>query len=449
MAGVAQGQRIQFEVHGLGSSGEGIGRFHGLTVFVEGALPGEEVEAEVQLSKKSYARARLLRVIRPSEQRVEPPCPFYERCGGCQIMHMSYAEQLRLKRQRIVDALTRIGRLADVDVAEVRPSPSPVAYRNKIQLPVVTGADGTVMGLYARQSNDLVPIDACLIHCPLGEQVFAALQRLLPDSGLVAYDKRSGKGELRHVLIKTALATQQVLIVLVGAHQPSPALQELASALIRQPGVKGVVHNLNPRRDNVILGREYLCLAGEDGMEEELNGLRFEVAPASFFQVNPPQAEQLYAYAIATAQLQSGDRVIDAYCGVGTLTLHAAQKAGTVVGVELVPQAIENAKRNAARNGLANCTFYCGAVEDLLAELEPSDALFLNPPRKGCAPEVLEAIAQHQPLRVVYVSCDPATLARDVALLVAEGYKIEAVQPFDMFPQTMHVETVLTLVRRL
>lgn len=414
----------------LGIHGEGIAHKDGLVVFVDGALPGERVAARGFEKKKTYATARLDQILEPSPHRVQPICPVFDRCGGCQIMHLEYQKQLEEKKQRVADALQRIGKISGVDVLPCTPSPSPLAYRNKIQLPV---KDGYRLGLYARHSHDLVEMERCFIHCGLGERVFEHIRSIF---------KKEPLASLRFVLIKTAVHTNQVLVVLVTDKK------ELPEGLGRQimacmPEIKGVVQNINLAEGNVVLSKEFCTLAGQDFIEEKICGLSFKASAASFFQVNPAQAENLYRKVAEFLDLQTHEILLDAYCGVGTLSLILAKQAKEVIGIESVKEAIEDAQANQKLNGITNARFICAEAEK--CSIPSVDAAVLNPPRKGCERAFLEKLASLKPAKLVYVSCDPATLARDLSFLCLQGYAIQEVQPFDMFPQTAHVETVVIL----
>lgn len=444
------GETHTIQIRSLGAHGEGVGDVNGFTLFVEGALPGEKVEVELTTVKKTYGVGRLLRVIESSPDRVEPVCPLSGTCGGCQVMHMDYSAQLERKRQRVIDAFERIGKLTDVEVASCVPSPDPLGYRNKIQAPIRQKDKGLSIGFYARGSHELIDVDTCYIHCSLGQRVYENSVALLKSSGIPAFDWRTGKGELRHLIIKTALGTGQALVIIVSRTEKNESFVRLAEEIRRQcPEVMGVILNVNPRPHNVVLGNKFTVLSGQGWMEEKILGLRFLVSPASFFQVNPAQASQLYSQVIEWADLKGSEKVLDAYCGVGTLTLLLAGKAGQVIGVECVPQAIEDAVRNAELNQLQNVQFVCAEAEKWIQSADKVDLAVLNPPRKGCHPEMIKAIGLMRPSRLIYVSCDPATLARDLALLEESGYQIEDVRPFDMFPQTAHVETAVKLSVKL
>lgn len=441
-----KGQRARIAIDALGSHGEGIGRLEGFTLFIEGALPGELVEVEIIERRSRYGKAELVRILESSPHRVEASCALFGTCGGCQLMHLSYDQQLKIKQQKVKDALERIGKIKGVEISPCIPSPSSLAYRNKIQLPVRQGRADLAMGLYARSSHDLVEVDSCPIHCSIGNTVFQKIKSLIKESGIKAYIPETGQGELRHLLIKSAVHTHQVLVIFVTRSNCQQITKPLANEIMHHcPLVKGVVQNIHAKNDNVILGKTYLTLAGSDRIQEALGDLLFNVSPASFFQVNPEQAIQLYAKALEFANLSGHETVLDAYCGVGTLSLFFSKHAKKVIGVECVPEAIADAKANATLNGIKNVDFVCQSTENYIGSLKSVDQVILNPPRKGCDPAVLNRLGKLAPKSIVYISCDPSTLARDLALLVALGYHVETVQSFDMFPQTAHVECVVLL----
>ncbi|MGZ3633750.1 MAG: 23S rRNA (uracil(1939)-C(5))-methyltransferase RlmD [Parachlamydiaceae bacterium] len=441
-------QNIVLEIEDVGSHGEGVGRHEGYTLFVEGGLPGERVEARLFQKRKNYGKAHLLAILKASEDRVAPPCDLFGTCGGCQLMHLAYPRQLEVKRQRVANALKRIGKMTDVEVPPCLPSPSPLQYRNKIQLPIRNLHGKTTLGMYERSSHALVEMTNCHIHCTLGDQTYQAIKQLIEDSKLAAYEPSTGKGELRHLLIKSAIYTKEVLVILVTASSDTSQLMPLAKNILeRCSQVKGIIHNCNKKNDNVILGDDYTTLMGNDSIQEKLGSLQFKVSPASFFQVNPDQAIQLYSKAIEFADLKGDETLLDAYCGVGTLSLFFAQHAKHVTGVECVPEAITDAKANAILNHIDNVTFICDNTEQYIQKAKNIDIVILNPPRKGCDEHVLKRLKALQPKQVLYISCDPATLARDLAILRDSGYRIDRIQPFDMFPQTTHVECVVKLCR--
>ena len=364
-------------------------------------------------------------------------------------MHLDYQKQLEVKSKRVKDAFQRIGKHELVVMPSTRPSTPCLAYRNKIQLPVVADEKGAIqVGLYAKGSHDVVFVDTCLIHSTLGDEVYQEIVNLLKRSSITPYCEQKHTGELRHLLMRTAIFSKQVLVVLVTTSAVSSEIQKIAEQIMKIPGVAGVMHHKNSRRGNVVLDKDFTNLCGASLIEEKLCGLRFKVSAASFFQVNPYQAEHLYQAAIALAQLDGNSKVLDAYCGIGTLSLLIAQKAKHVMGVECVHQAILDAKDNANLNGINNVEFICNLSEKAIRSLPSIDVVFLNPPRKGCDPEVLFELKRLKPKTIIYISCDPATLARDAQILSSYGFKIDAVETFDMFPQTMHVETVARFSRQ-
>jgi 23S rRNA (uracil1939-C5)-methyltransferase len=444
-------QKINTTIKRIGINGEGVGYWHQYTVFIDGALPGEVVQARVIESKKRYGRGRLTVIDNPSPHRVKPICSFFGRCGGCQLMHLDYTEQLNIKRQRVVDALERIGKITDAPVLPCLPSPLPFNYRNKIQIPILPdGNAGIKMGLYARHSHDLVEMDHCHIHCAIGEQIWKNVSSILKNSQISAYDWNTHQGVLRHLIIKTAVNTKQALVVIVTNGIGPDSLRLVAQDIMHAcPSVKGVIQNINNNPDNVVLSEEFQLLAGSFNMEEQLCGMKFAVSAASFFQVNPAQAEQLYAKALEFAELSGKETVLDAYCGVGTLSLLFAAKTKRVLGIECIPQAVEDAKENARLNALNNVTFICDQAEIWIKQAPVLDLVLLNPPRKGCDPVFLEEIVRLSPNKIIYISCDPATLARDLAFLVKNHYAIKIVQPLDMFPQTAHVECIVQIQKTI
>lgn len=362
-------------------------------------------------------------------------CTLFGRCGGCQIMDIPYAQQLELKTQRVQDALQR-------NVQPCVASPEVLGYRNKLQFPARREATGLGLGLYAVGSNKLVDIATCPVQCASSDAVYREVRRILQRSGIVAYDPRTHRGELRHLLIKSAVHVGEELVVLVTNDAPTTLVEWIAQEIMAScQGVRGVVHNAQTAPNNVVLGSEYTTLAGQGWIHEQMCGFTFKISAGSFFQINTLQAEQVYRTAMEFAG--EAEVILDAYCGVGTLALLLSRQAKRVVGVEWVAQAVEDARDNARLNGVENTTFTQGAAR----MVEPADVVVLNPPRKGCDAELLEAIGHGGVRRVVYISCEPMSLARDVARLGELGYRVEVVQPFDMFPHTEHVECVVKLTK--
>ncbi len=426
----------------------GIAHLEGLTLFVQGALPGETVIARAQKVEKTHAFLKTLQVLAPSESRVTPPCPYYEKCGGCVCQHMTYEASLQMKRERVRDALSRIGGL-DVAVRPVIGMDDPWRYRNKTALPVGGEKGVPQIGFYAPRSHRIIDIDGCLIAKRESDQVSATLRRWMEKFEVEPYHEETRAGLIRHVMSRVS-RSGQVMAVIVAAAASLPHEREL-TAMLRAgvPGLCSLYLNINRRGDNVILGPESRLLYGEERLQDTLCGLQYALSPQSFFQVNPVQTEKLYQTAVDFAGLTGNELVADLYCGAGTISLLLARHAKKVVGIEIVPQAIRDAEENARVNGVSNAEFHAAAAEDLLPQMVAQglrpDVIVLDPPRKGCEEPVLRAIAAAAPRRVVYVSCDPATLARDAKILCANGYQADQCQPVDMFCWTGHCETVCLL----
>ena len=459
MAGAVPLQRnqlVELTVDRLGMDAEGVCRWgeQGLAVFVPLALPGERIEARIVKVEKRHAFARLERVLTPSPERAEPRCPVYRRCGGCAAQHMAYAATLAFKRAQVQDCLARIGHIA-LDVPPVWGMDAPWQYRNKGAFPVAAGDAqdaGVRIGFYARRSHAVVDAPAgCPVQREASDAAVSAVRHWMVAHRVPPYDEATHTGCVRHIMTRVT-QDGQVMVVMVSLPPRMPAEEALVARLRQDvPGLASVVLSHNPRQTNVILGDTLRTLWGTDALEDVLHGLRFRVSPRTFFQVNPAQTERLYAQALQYAALTGEETVVDAYCGAGTISLLLAQRARRVVGIEVVPEAIADARHNATQNGIDNAEFLVGETERILPALVAQgmhpEVVVLDPPRKGCDPAVLHAVARAAPRRVVYVSCNPATLARDAALLVAAGYRAAAAQPVDMFCWAGDIETVLLLVR--
>ena len=447
MAMLRKNDELTVEIQRFGGE-MGIAHLEGMTLFVEGALPGETVIARAQKVEKTHAFLKTLSVLSPSPERTAPPCPYYEKCGGCACQHMRYELSLQMKRERVRDALTRIGGL-DIQVPQVLGMESPWRYRNKTTLPVGGEKGAPRIGFFAPRSHRIVDVAGCLIAREESDEIAAILRRWMEKFQVEPYREESRSGLIRHVMSRVSRAGE-VMAVVVATAGSLPHERELI-AMLRAgvPGLCSVYLNVNRRGDNVILGPENRLLFGRERLEDTLCGLKFALSPQSFFQINPVQTEKLYQTALDFAGLTGGELVADLYCGAGTISLLLARKARQVIGIEVVPQAIRDAEENARRNGVANAVFHAAAAEELLPQLVAQglrpDVVVLDPPRKGCEESVLRAIAEASPRRVVYVSCDPATQARDVKILRACGYTAEKCQPVDMFCWTGHVETVVQL----
>ena len=430
------------EITGYTAEGLGVARIGGQVVFVHGGVRGETCVVQILKVQKQVAFAKVGQVLTAAPGRQTVDCPHYPACGGCAFRHLTYEEELEAKRQRVADALRRIGG-ADIAVSEILPSPRVLHYRNKSQFPV--GRDGAI-GFYRARSHAVIPVSDCLLQRPEANRAAQALGRYMARYAVPGYDETTGTGLIRHLYVRTS-ATGASLVCVVANGERLPHEAQLVEALREAcPGMVGAVLNTNTRNTNVILGEDYRTLWGIDRLEDILCGLRFTLSVPSFYQVNRDQAERLYGRAIQMAGLTGQETVLDLYCGTGTITLAMAGQARRVIGAEIVAPAIEDARRNAARNGIANAEFFCGdagaVAERLAAEQLRPDVITVDPPRKGLGEEVVPAIARMAPERVVYVSCDPATLARDVKRFAGAGYALTQAVAVDMFPRTAHVETV-------
>lgn len=447
---VKKGDIIEVQISGLGSSGEGVGRYNGFTVFVKNALPEEIVQAEIVLVKKNYAVGVLKQLIKAASERTEPICPVYEECGGCQLQHLSYAGQLKMKQQQVLDALTRIGHL-DVEVLPVIGCSNPWNYRNKMQFPAAVNTEGKInIGCYAAATHSVIDTGSCLIQKEANNEVLTTVRKWMQRFGISAYDEKTGKGLVRHVMGRVGVHSGEVMAVLITSAYDIPHKKELIEWLEKYvPGLVSVVQNINKKPTNVVMGSKTRVLYGRPTITDSLGALSFNISAQSFFQVNSEQAEKLYNKALEYAALNGNETVVDVYCGTGTISLYLAKHAAQVYGIEIVPPAIEDAKKNAADNNCHNAEFILGdaaeKLPELLAQGVQPDVVIVDPPRAGCEQKVLQAIADVKPKRIVYVSCNPASLARDLAYLAERDYKALAAQPVDMFPMTSHVETVVSL----
>jgi len=448
-----KGQKTEIKINGLGSSGEGVGKYQGIAVFVPGALPGEKVLASVVSVKKNYAVGTLLEVKEESPDRVRPACPVYEKCGGCQLQHISYAAELREKRRQVYDALTRIGHLTQVNVLPTLGANNPQRYRNKMQFPAAGTCDSVKIGCFAEGTHHVINVTDCLIESEENNTIAKVAREWMRKYKIQPYNEDTRRGMVRHVMGRVGVHTGEVMACLVTAQDMIPHMKEfvrmLRSAL---PDLKSVVQNVNKRNTNVILGNTTRLIWGRETIRDCIGNLHFNISCQSFFQVNSAQAEKLYNVALEYAGLTGNETVADVYCGTGTITLFLAQKARMAYGIEIVPSAIRDAKRNAAENNIVNAKFILGDAAYKLPELLQTygvkpDVVVLDPPRAGCEERVLNAIVKSAPQRIVYVSCNPATLARDLAFLDKRGYGTEKVQPVDMFSRTRHVETVVLMSR--
>lgn len=441
---------VQLSIESLASDGAGVAHAGGMAVFVPFAAPGDVVDAKIVKVCKTHAFAIVQNVITPGPGRIAPECPVFGKCGGCALAHLTYEEELAQKQRFVADAMHRIGKLS-CEVLPILPSPSAQGYRNKAQYPLCRDSEGHIRaGFYAPRSHRVVPCESCGLQPPVFSAVLHTACRLLEQMGASIYDEASHKGLVRHIYLRHAVRTNKVMVCLVCTRAQLAFEQAFCAALTAaHPEICSIILNVNPAATNVILGRQCRTLWGESTLADTLCGVPVQLSPLSFYQVNTLGAERLYGEVARMAQLVSGNTLLDLYCGAGTIGLSMAAACGQLVGVEIVPEAVENARANAARMGAQNARFLCAdaasAAQQLLAEGLRPDVVVLDPPRKGCDEATLSAVATMAPQRVVMVSCNAATAARDAAWLAAHGYAPQAVRPVDMFPRTRHVETVVLL----
>ena len=438
-------------IEGFGSMGEGVGRINGLAVFVSGALPQETVKIKIVKVKKNYAYGKLLEILEPSKDRRVPPCPYFPRCGGCQLQHMSYEAQLLFKENKVRDALERIGGLSDVTVAPTVGMAYPFHYRTKAQIPVGTAEGGPKIGFYAARSHDIVPIDHCVIQSELMDEIISCVKKFMQTYHVSAYDEINHRGIIRHIMIREGRFSGEIMVCIVINAKSLPHQNALAEDLAKIDRMASIVININQERTNVVLGQQCKVIWGKPDIIEKINGIAYHISALSFFQVNPAQTCKLYDKALELANLDQEKTVLDLYCGLGSISLLAAQKAKSVLGIEIVPQAVADAKRNAQYNHVNNARFLAGQAEKILPKLVEeedyrADVAILDPPRKGCDKAVIQALTKIRPQRIVYISCDPATLARDIKEFTQEGYLLSFAQPFDMFGFNFHCEVCCLLI---
>ncbi|MBN1594403.1 23S rRNA (uracil(1939)-C(5))-methyltransferase RlmD, partial [candidate division FCPU426 bacterium] len=451
-AALQVGEQLELCIEVLAYGGEGIARHKGLVVFIAGGLPGERVQVRITHVKKRFARGEMVKIIKASANRIGPICALAGECGGCTWWNLAYPAQLQAKQKFVENALSHIGRLKNVGVLSPIQSSPQLAYRHKIQIPIQGGENGLTAGFFRHQSHCVIPLDHCPIQPPVGNRIFKQVMQLCREMGYTGYREKTGEGLLRNLLIRIGANTNEVLAVLVTAREEFPRAQVFADALRKQvPELVGIVQNIQPQPTNVILGSHAKVLSGRPYLYEEIGGIRYRVSAESFFQINPFQLPRLLEAVMKAAEPRRGDTVIDLFCGVGFLTLHLARQVRRIFGVEYVGKAVADAEYNKHLNNLGNVDFYTGeaaqALSDLVNRGIRPDLIILDPPRKGCEAGLLKTIAHSRPKKVVYVSCNPITLARDLGVLSSKGYHIGQVQPIDLFPYTYHIESVVRLLR--
>ncbi len=447
---VVKNQEYILDIKGMTHEGLGVGKVNDFAVFVKDAIAGETVKTKILAVKKSYAIGRLEEIIRKSSARIQSFCPVFKRCGGCTFQHVDYNKQLEFKENQVRENIVRIGGLDSAKIYPVIGMANPKSYRNKAQYPVGQNPQGPVMGFYAPRSHEIIDTPHCGIQHDLSEKVKKIAMEFIRKFNISIYDEKTGRGLLRHVVIKVGFNTGEVMVLLVVNGEEMPySVYLLESLKLHVAGLKSVILNINNKKTNVILGKENKVLYGRNYIFDILDKYTFKISHLSFYQVNPVQTKILYGKAVEYASLTGHETVLDIYCGIGTISVFMSGKAYRVYGIEEVPEAIEDARQNAKLNKIANTKFICGKGEEVLPTLVEqgikADVIIMDPPRKGCDKKVLEAAAMAKPKRIVYISCNPATLARDLKILSELGYSINKVQPLDMFPYTTHVECVVLM----
>ena len=449
---------LTVKIEDMGHDGEGIGKCEGYTLFVKDTVIGDLAEVKVIKAKKNYGYARLMRLIEPSPHRVEPICPVARPCGGCQLQMLDYAEQLRFKEKKIAQNLQRIGGMTEIPMEPIVGMESPFRYRNKAQFPIGQDKNGKLItGFYAGRTHQIMENRNCYLGVEQNEEILNRILAWMEENSVSAYQEETGKGLVRHVLIRFGFTTKEIMVCLVVNGKKLPAEKKLIQSLTELEGMTSITLSVNRERTNVIMGTEIRCLWGQEFITDYIGKVKYQISPLSFYQVNPVQTEKLYSLALEYAGLTGEETVWDLYCGIGTISLFLAQKAKKVYGVEIVPEAIADAKNNAKINGIENAEFFVGKSEEVLPEYYEkyakehpgehahADVIVVDPPRKGCEENLLRTMADMQPDRIVYVSCDSATLARDLKILQELGYEVKKVRGVDQFPMTCHVETVCLL----
>lgn len=452
MIPVEKNKEYEFTIESVTSEGMGVSHIDGFCVFIPYTVDGDVVLAKILKVKTGYAYAKLSKIITPSEYRVKAPCPAFSKCGGCQLMHIDYKKQLEIKKDIIENALKRIGKL-DVGVSEMIGADKPSRYRNKMIFPIGIDKNGKkICGFYRERSHDIIPLDDCLLGDEIISKIIKEVMNFIEKYKITVYNEEQHKGIVRRLFIRYGFNTDEMMVVLSINAKTLPHYDEFAKIISSVSAkIKSVILNFNTKKTNAVLGDTNAVIFGKETISDTLCGMKYEISPHSFFQINPYQTEKLYQKALKLAEISENDKVMDLYCGIGTISLCAAKKAKSVIGVEIVEQAIIDARKNAEQNGIKNATFYAEDASVLVPKLiengENPDIVILDPPRKGSDEKTLSAIVKAKPERIVYISCNPATLSRDLRFLEDNGYKTDYVCGVDMFPQTIHVECVSLLQR--
>ncbi|NIK11657.1 23S rRNA (uracil(1939)-C(5))-methyltransferase RlmD [Alkalibacillus almallahensis] len=452
-APVRKNEYIDLAFSDLTHEGEGVGKLDGYPIFVPYALPGESAKVKVIKVKKNLAFGKLIERYDTSEHRIEPPCDVFYKCGGCQIQHMTYDRQLTMKQDQVQDVMKKIAQMPDVPVHPTIGMNEPWNYRNKVQIPVGERDGKVITGFYQKRTHNIIDMDTCPVQSDANDEVVRGIRDIIDELNIQPYDEETHEGVIRHIVLRTGYHTNEMMVVIVTKTKDLPKQKEFVEKIkALHSGIKGIIQNINADKTNVIMGDKSHTLWGNDVIVDRIHDLEFAISAQSFYQVNPEQTEKLYDQALKYAQLSGKETVIDAYCGIGTISLFLAQHAKKVYGVEVVPQAVDDAKDNAKRNHIDNADFFVGEAEKVMpwwkAQGLNPDVIVVDPPRKGCDEKLLQAMVDMEPDRIVYVSCNPSTLARDLAILADSGYETQEIQPVDMFPQASHVESVTRLIQK-
>lgn len=445
--------QVEITIEDMGSEGEGIGRYNGYALFVKDTAIGDRALVQITKAGKSYGYARLVKLIEPSPYRVTPRCPIAAKCGGCQLQHIDYARQLEFKENKVRSCLMRLGGFSDFYMEPICGMEEPYYYRNKSQFPVGRARDGRILiGFYAGRTHSIIDTEHCYIGAEVNDKIISFMRSFIERYKIEPYNENEHKGLLRHIVTRVGYSTGEVMVCLVINARQFPHKEELIEGLLKIEGMKSICLNVNMEKTNVILGKEIIPLWGEPYITDRIGSVSYRVSPLSFYQVNPVQTKKLYDIALEYADLHGDETVWDLYCGIGTISLYMAKKARKVYGVEIVPEAIEDARANAKINGIDNAEFFVGAAEEVLPRKYKEDNIYadvivVDPPRKGCEQSLLDTILAMAPKRVVYVSCDPATLARDLKYLCEKDYELVKVRAVDQFGHSVHVESVALLAK--
>ncbi|MGO1370292.1 MAG: 23S rRNA (uracil(1939)-C(5))-methyltransferase RlmD [Senegalia sp. (in: firmicutes)] len=449
---VKENNIYESEIIDLNHRGQGVAKIDNFAVFVNDAIPGDVGDIKITTAKKNYAVGEFVEIKNPSDWRIDAPCHVVDDCGGCQIQKIDYHAQLDIKRKKVIDDIKRIAKLDGIKIHETIGMDQPFRYRNKAQFPIQARNNSVKIGFYQRGTHEIVDTNKCIIQHPITDKVIKVIREYINKYKVEPYDEKNGTGIIRHILTKTSFKTGDLMIVIITNGKRLPHKEELINSILENiEGVKSIIQNINTRKSNVILGQEIITLWGEDKIVDYIEDIKFNISPLSFFQVNPIQTEKLYNKALEYADLKEDETVFDLYCGIGSISLFLARTAKKVYGIEVVKTAIEDARLNAKINNINNTEFFAGKAEEVFPKLYKegirADVIVVDPPRKGCDERVLDTIVDMNPKRIVYVSCNPSTLARDLKYLDERGYKTKEIQPVDMFAHSVHVEAVTLLAK--